>query len=345
MTVTVETLPAAHGDCIFVKIFSSNSTTNILIDGGTRGTYGRALRSLLGRLDKLDAVILTHVDNDHIGGLISFLQDKHRPHPHIECVYINTPRLIEVHNPDCKVSIGEAITFEACLKENGIAFRQLTTSEQNITIAPSVHLTTISPDTKSLNKLIREWKAADREHEFEKKISISRIESVSSLEELAQEGDKFLSEKEDYINASSIAFLLHAGSKRLLFLGDSHPKVIMRNMQGLLNDKGKLSVDLVKLSHHGSITSISMDVIKALICNNFIISTNGGSSNHLHPSRECLAKLALICDRGSYEYINFYTNYPVEDIVRRIGPLFTELEKGRHKINLEFRRAIQLYDN
>ena len=69
-------------------------------------------------------------------------------------------------------------------------------------------------------------------------------------------------------------------------------------------------------------------------CSNFIISTNGGRSRSLHPSRETLAKLALKVDRGRSNNIKFYFNYPIEDITARTGVLISSEEELKHGIKL-----------
>lgn len=64
--------PAENGDAFLV----SSNGTNVLIDGGYAKTFNTHIRSDLNKLAKkgecLDLVIATHIDSDHIGGLIKF---------------------------------------------------------------------------------------------------------------------------------------------------------------------------------------------------------------------------------------------------------------------------------
>jgi hypothetical protein len=65
--------PAQNGDAF---LLSSNGT-NVLIDGGYAKTFDEYilsdLRALEAKEEYLDLVIITHIDSDHIGGIIRFL--------------------------------------------------------------------------------------------------------------------------------------------------------------------------------------------------------------------------------------------------------------------------------
>lgn len=65
--------PAQNGDAF---LLSSNGT-NVLIDGGYAKTFDEHilsdLRALEAKGEYLDLVIITHIDSDHIGGMIRFL--------------------------------------------------------------------------------------------------------------------------------------------------------------------------------------------------------------------------------------------------------------------------------
>lgn len=74
--IVVEMLPAQEGDCFLIAV---DNKYHILVDGGTPYTYRHYLKSRLIKLaeDKkvIDLLIVTHVDNDHIGGIIPFIKE------------------------------------------------------------------------------------------------------------------------------------------------------------------------------------------------------------------------------------------------------------------------------
>lgn len=72
----IKLLPAGYGDCILISI-DSVENVNILIDGGLSETYDKYLKKevahILALNQKLNLVISTHMDNDHISGLVKLL--------------------------------------------------------------------------------------------------------------------------------------------------------------------------------------------------------------------------------------------------------------------------------
>ena len=75
--VEVKMLQAGEGDCIVVYFRDENF--RILIDGGVASTYDLALRPYLKGLSskgqKIDILIVTHIDRDHIEGIIRLLNE------------------------------------------------------------------------------------------------------------------------------------------------------------------------------------------------------------------------------------------------------------------------------
>ncbi len=72
----VKMIPAQYGDCFWINV---NNELNILVDGGLKTTYNKWIKPLVALENKekviFDLVIVTHIDCDHIGGVIAFLAD------------------------------------------------------------------------------------------------------------------------------------------------------------------------------------------------------------------------------------------------------------------------------
>ena len=91
-------------------------------------------------------------------------------------------------------------------------------------------------------------------------------------------------------NGSSIAFILSAEGKRILFLGDAHPSVVLKGLNAQGYDKDSpLHVEMLKLSHHGSNANTHTDLLDAVRTDNFFVSTNG--ELHGHPGKRTLARI------------------------------------------------------
>lgn len=70
---------AGQGDAFMISCGIEENKKNIMIDGGVGATYGNSLQSYLQKLgeqgEKIDLLIITHIDNDHIAGAIELLKD------------------------------------------------------------------------------------------------------------------------------------------------------------------------------------------------------------------------------------------------------------------------------
>ena len=87
--VNIKVLQAREGDCIFITISDDDKSYIIMVDSGVKSTYqykdkgnricNGPLKDEIDELRKnqrfIDLVILTHVDDDHIGGInVKYLQ-------------------------------------------------------------------------------------------------------------------------------------------------------------------------------------------------------------------------------------------------------------------------------
>src|SRR3954469_9484615 len=81
MGMTIEMLPAQFGDCLVLEYTGkSKKTRRVLIDGGTPESAG-ALNARLTKEGRthFDLMVVTHVDSDHIGGMLKLLADGKLP--------------------------------------------------------------------------------------------------------------------------------------------------------------------------------------------------------------------------------------------------------------------------
>ena len=78
-------LPATFGDCIFIEYGDEQDPSRILVDGGTAGTrehIQKLLRALPYGQRHLELVVVTHIDNDHIAGILTLLEEEAEAPPH-----------------------------------------------------------------------------------------------------------------------------------------------------------------------------------------------------------------------------------------------------------------------
>jgi len=106
-------------------------------------------------------------------------------------------------------------------------------------------------------------------------------------------------------NGSSIAFILQVQSKKMLFLADAHPSLIVQSLNEYQNE-GTIIFDLIKVSHHGSFANISRELLNKIDSQRYLISTNGQRNGH--PDRETIAH--IITKKADFHrklYFNYIT--------------------------------------
>jgi hypothetical protein len=74
--VKLDVFQSHKGDCL---LLTGQDGTRVLIDGGMRGSYKEHVAAALGDIEaaggKLDLVYLSHVDQDHIAGVLQLFED------------------------------------------------------------------------------------------------------------------------------------------------------------------------------------------------------------------------------------------------------------------------------
>ena len=325
MKLIITSFEAKCGDSFLIE--ESVSGKSFLVDCGFKLTYNQKIKK---KVDSVDFIILTHSDEDHINGFFPLLDDFPERF-HFKKVYVNSPESILNYSTSGPISINQARYLIELLKVKNVQFEGLIKGQRITVCDDDLWLEIISPTQNELNSFNSEYNALPS-LEQDASIEISQNLIAPSAADLAKMPDSFpkkaSANKSVIANNSSIAFILYFKNKKILFLADSHPEVIVN----YLLEKGhtetnKAKFDYIKLSHHGSVKSISLKLINLISCNNFIISTNGGKALSKHPSTETIAKFAIMVDRNESEFINFYFNYPIEDIESTNGPLLTEEER------------------
>lgn len=346
MPVNIRVLKAFHGDCIFITVESGTVTERILIDGGPQATFGASpqgeLRTLLNELERqskhIDLVILTHVDDDHIGGLIKAFEVKDGLTKLARKVIFNSGRIIHEHfkapvDPSKEItgnftqstntSINQGNTLERLLKGLGIWYESVIKQGDKYSLQ-SCELLFLTPNEIELKKLLAKWEK-EQASPF---TSASTTDWKKSYEELLDQ-DTF---KEDNStpNGSSISFILKANDHNFLFLGDAHPTSIV---QGLAihgyDAKSPIKTEMVKLSHHGSKANTSSELLSTIDCSRYIVSTD--ATRHGLPNKATFARIhsknssAVIFFNYKSVISSIYTNDELSQLKDRVLALSGEL--------------------
>lgn len=76
--IRINMFQAGQGDAFIISCGIEENKKNIMIDGGAGGTFTNSLQGFVKKLgelgEKIDLLIITHIDNDHIAGAIEMLK-------------------------------------------------------------------------------------------------------------------------------------------------------------------------------------------------------------------------------------------------------------------------------
>lgn len=296
--MNIDILDAGHGDCLLVTC----GETLILVDSGPKSFKIR--RNVIHHVKKLlngrtiDFAIVTHNDDDHIGGF-RYLLDSGVV---IKEFMFNSLELIGNIFRDTpgskKISFRQDIELQKIISEKNIKVRTFSLEDSSLFIN-GINLTPITPNESILSQLNEKSKLEKNK----KKISgASRIElSISDcLREIKNGKDKFI-EDNSITNKSSISFVLDFEGIRILFLGDSHPSDVINGLKEA-GQEGK-SFDAVKLSHHASEKNTNTDLLKIIGDAEYIICAD--KSHHGHPNNKTISR---IINYNQYAKIHMSSN-------------------------------------
>jgi beta-lactamase superfamily II metal-dependent hydrolase len=322
---TVEMLPAFLGDSLWVEYGDPARPSRFLIDGGLVGTVQiieqriREVAKKEGGRCRLELLVLSHVDADHIEGLIKLLGRKDLPLD-IDDLWFNGWRHLPeptATKDDEFLGAKQGEFLAALIRERGLPWNQafggdtvyVPRSEKGRLprhkLPGGMELVLLSPGFEELLKLSKRWEEELEEAGLLYATHEELLEALNQERKLAPDEDFLSEEKIDVeelvgskprrdsspANGSSIAFVGTFDGKRCLFSGDAYWTVLRDNAERLAKEekKDRLALDAFKISHHGSRNNIGDDLLAALDCRCFLVSTDG--SRFKHPDTEAIARL------------------------------------------------------
>jgi beta-lactamase superfamily II metal-dependent hydrolase len=296
-------LPGNEGDCLWIEYGASDHPRRILIDAGRKSTY----KHLRKRFDALpvnerefELLVITHIDRDHIEGVLSLLDDAECPVTFKDIWFNGYDHLVSATAEPFGVVQGEALTthlskpgtpWNEAFGRNAIV-RKDNEPFRTVTLSGGLKLTILSPTVDKLAVLQREWEhvcqkeglvpggGTPEEPEGDEPFGVPDVELLASE---VFEGDTAEA------NGSSIAMVAEYGGKRVLLGADAHPDVMESALRKLADAAGKVRFHAVKLPHHGSSHNTSIPLLETIDCPTWLFSTNG--SYFHHPSQSTVARV------------------------------------------------------
>jgi len=300
-------LPARHGDSLLIEYGDKKHPRRVLIDGGTPESFD-AVDKRLGRIGKkvnLELLVVTHVDEDHIGGTLAQLV-KNRSRIEPKDVWFNAYKhLFPSDVQGGAQGEGLSTAIEQAKWPWNAAFKETTVSvvvpDPNAPL-PVIELedatiTLLSPTWAKLERLQGAWEdacaraglvpglGASPEDVLGKRPPPKNL-TPTSVRKLAK--DKFKKDRSE-ANGSSIAFLFEHDGRKLLLTADAHTDALVAALDRY--GQAPLEVDAWKLAHHGSRRNLDTKLLDRVHAKHYLISTNSGTFGH--PDPEAIARLVV----------------------------------------------------
>lgn len=356
-------IQAEEGDCLLVMHGRGDRRTRLLIDGGPAGTFERHLRPTLEALRPraLDAVVLSHADNDHILGLRDLFSELRDARDEGKERWI-APRSLWINAfsetldgtirsrlASLAFSLGasslsateellataDASVLKGLARDLGIAINPETQGRAMFATRSALPIEVgdlsvrvVGPTRANLDALRDEWRDW-----------LDREEAALSATELTAALDRSVP------NLSSLQLLVEADGRSILLAGDGRGDHLLDALdeQRLLDDEGRVRVDVLKLPHHGSVRNMPPDFFRRLIADTYVISANGRYDN---PDRATLEALHDAAREDGRQFDLVVTNRApsVSSFVRshppsRCGYRLVTLSRDAHHVDVELRQA------
>lgn len=320
---------AECGDAAKIRFLGNDQKFhNIFIDSGHQRTFRPILLEEILNLKEMgeyiDLWILSHIHDDHIGGVLKYLDliKSGELEDIVTQWYYNVPRFITVnaHKPNNKISnassINQADIIYEYLKTNKKLPEKDITADLQTRNLFGLILTLLTPSSTKLNKLRNKY-PIDSSNELER----HELDSVSDAKAI-KDNDYLIRllefEIEDFVedksveNGSSISLITEFKNRKILWLADSHPNDVIKSLEKLgYSKENQFECDWVKVSHHGSSGNNSSELYSFIKCTNYLFSVNGENKYNL-PEKKCLARILRNKNRSKGSVYNFYFTYDNE---------------------------------
>ncbi len=320
--LSFEFLPARHGDCFLVRWGMPERV--MVVDGGPDQVFETVLRPRLMTLPRapggaptVDVVCLSHVDDDHVVGVVQLFKELARakrdqlPLPiNVRCVWFNSvDDLIEGIQPGLAASahaLMKSAPADTAVSASYGQGRDLRNSIAALSLegnrpfggaltagsACELHkleITIVGPSSAALAELVKKWRASVKAKNA-KAIAAAYIDrSVPNL--------------------SSIALHLRHAGRTALLTGDARGDHLLAELEavGFLAVGGSMHVDVFKLPHHGSENNAEPSLFERIHANHYVICADG--IKHAHPSTATLEW--LVASRSKDENYTVHITNPI----------------------------------
>ena len=313
-------LPAGNGDALIVEYGSVTSVRRVLVDGGVTGT-GATIAGLLEDRE-IELVVVTHIDNDHIAGLIDWLNRspgvkpndlwfngfRHLPAPAVEPMGPIQGEILTT------LILDRNYRWNHEFEEQAVCLPEHQDGPLSGELPGELRYTVLSPGSRQLSLLRDKWVEVVRAAGLDPALGAPVVEpepppaGVERMGPLVPEILAAVKTTNDRApaNGSSIALLFEFDGRSCLLAGDAHPDVLVDGVNRFVGEGQTLNVDVFKLPHHGSKANVTVELLKRVQADVYVFSTDG-SGNQRHPNDEAVARVIMHGGEAPQLVFNYQT--------------------------------------
>lgn len=314
-------IQAKYGDSLLIEFGSSANPKFILIDGGPAGVFKNNLKSellnIVGEGGTLEALMISHIDTDHIKGVLELLTEikKQRDQDKPEILAVKElwhnsfsktidldGSIINRLDQICTTMADQSVNMEnaSMIVNSQAEANKVRTFANALNIPINIHtdnnfyslnntanavtfgdlkLTVIGPTDDNLLQLRNEWTEWLEE----------RIEEISD-----GKFDMTAYEDDTAPNLSSITMVAKVGETVILFTGDARGDHIIEGLKKKRFLKyGKFHCNILKVPHHGSDRNTSREFFEKITADTYVISADGKNGNPDYPTLTWIVEAAF----------------------------------------------------
>ncbi len=368
----LKVVQALHGDCLIVEHGYRDEQYHLLIDGGPATVYKNYLKEELVSIrdtgGNINLAVLSHIDDDHVKGLLDLLRElvKQRRAEKQETIAIG-----ELWHNSFGQTLGDTIekgmtrhmqatllTHRATPDANAQARsiqqgQDLTASARGLLIPinpefrdtpdrvvcvdnlnepvqlGNLKVHVVGPTRSHLQALQKEWE------EWLAKQAKARTLPAADAKKALRALDSSVP------NLSSIMLLVEAEGKKVLLAGDGLGEHLVEGLRqaGLLKEDGTLHVDVFKLPHHGSLRNVTADLFERITADTYVICADGTNDNPDFKTLGWLVQAAIKQGR-TFRMVATWETDSIKELVALYEPEKSHyelifIEPGAHSITLD----------
>ena len=300
-------LPASEGDSLILSYGANEaagSLRHVVIDGGRKKTWPH-LQAELGKIaargEAVELLLLSHIDADHIDGLLELAQTQQLPLIPKAVWFNSYDQLKGLASGGLQpFGVRAADAYTLALKAKGWPLNtEFGGKAIHVEARPApfdfagLRLTLVSPTTPKLRKMWNEWEEWRTTHATLQPMGKRAFPATLDVEALSGPSGTDGTAP----NGSSIALIAEYAGRRVLLGADAHPDALVATLTPLVGADGKVALDLVKLPHHASRANVTRELVGLLDCHRFAISTSGAVFGH--PDPEAIARVLKFGQPGA----------------------------------------------